>query len=234
MLCLPCLGSGEFPKGRSCPRCGGGGDLPDTRLEKPMCPFCVGTGRDPFRKGKLCEVCDGWGRVPGPAKSGQAAETTHDTPRDSAGETYEGDSASLSVETPHHPNRLEDLLRDLVGDVDVCYPSFTTESLDHFRLLERCDMIRVLTCDVEADVLPRIREFVRVWPRFLFRRYGGREIRDRYLITCTEIIFVGPSPEDANGHSPTLIRVPADVAGEMIQDVRLGFNRLWGAGNTLA
>lgn len=234
MLCFPCLGSGEFPAGRSCPKCGGRGDLPDTRLTNPMCPFCVGTGRDRFQKGKLCVACDGWGRAAGPAEPGRAAQATDAASREAAGEAKEGDLASPGVETPHHANQLEDLLRDLVGDVDVCYPSFTVESLDRFRLLERCDMIRVLTCDVEADVLPRIREFVRESPRFLFRRYGGREIHDKYVLTNTEVIFVGPSPKDANGDSPTLIRVPVDVAGEMIQDVRLGFNRLWGAGNTLA
>jgi hypothetical protein len=94
-------------------------------------------------------------------------------------------------------------------------------------------MIRVLTHDVDADVLPRIREFTRELPRFLFRQYGGREIRDRYLLTTTEIVFLGPSTDDGNGRSATPIRVPVDVAGEMIEDVRVGFNRLWSAGDRL-
>ncbi len=234
MLCLPCLGRGEFPRGRCCPRCDGSGNLPDTRLTKPMCPFCVGTGRDSFRKGRLCSACDGWGRVHGPADTERATETTHTAPRKPAGDTEECDSASLQGAAVQHANDLENLLCELMGDVAVCYPSFTEESLAGFRLLTRCDLIRVLTCDVEADLLPNIREFVQELPRFLFRRYGGREIRDRYLLTSTEVIFMGPGAADHNGHSPTLIRVPVDVAGEMIQDVRLAFNRLWAAGNSLA
>jgi len=130
-------------------------------------------------------------------------------------------------------NQLEDVLRSMVGDVEVCDPSLATSSLDRLRLLDRCDLIRVLTHGVDANVLPRIREFTRELPRFLFRRYGGREISDRYVLTTTEIFFLGPSTEDGNGRSPTLIRVPVDVAGEMIQDVRVGFDRLWRAGDRL-
>jgi hypothetical protein len=122
----------------------------------------------------------------------------------------------------------------MAGDVDICDPSLNEGSLDRLRLLDRCDMIRVLTHDVDANALPRLREFVRELPRFLFRLYGGRELRDRYLLTSTEIIFLSPGPSDGNDDSATLIQVPADVAGEMIQEVRLGFNQLWSAGNKLA
>ncbi len=235
MLCLPCLGSGEFPSGRPCPKCTGGGDLPDTRLANPMCPYCVGTGRDRFHKGKLCSACDGWGRVAGSADAGRMADTAQAGPRRSARKASEtGDSGSPRGSTPRNPTQLEDLLREMAGDVDICDPSLNEGSLDRLRLLDRCDMIRVLTHDVEANALPRIREFVRELPRFLFRLYGGRELRDRYLLTSTEIIFLGPGPSDSNDDSATLIQVPADVAGEMIQEVRLGFNQLWSAGNKLA
>ena len=235
MLCLPCLGSVEFPSGRPCPRCAGGGDLPDTRVTNPMCPYCVGTGRDPFHKGKLCSECDGWGRVSGPADVGRDSDTVHATPHVPAGETQEsGNSDSLYVQPTRNPTQLEELLRELAGDVDVCDPSLTEDSLNRLRLLDRCDMIRVLTYDVDADLFPRIREFVLELPRFLFRRYGGREIRDRYLLTGAEVIYLGPGPGDGDDDSPTLIRVPADMAVEMIQDVRVGFNRLWSAGDKLA
>lgn len=234
MLCFPCLGSGVFPERRACAMCGGAGELPDTRLTNPMCPFCVGTGRDSFHKGKLCVACEGWGRVASPEDKESAAEPAPAAHPEPVAGTTERESTSAHVETPHHESKLEDLLRDLAGDVDVCYPSFDAESLDRCRLLDRCDLIRVLTYEVEAETLPRIREFVRESPRFLFRRYGGREIRDRYLLTSSEVIFVGPGPADGNGDSPALIRVPTDMAGEMIQDVRLEFNRLWAAGDTLA
>lgn len=232
MLCLPCLGSGEFPSGRPCPRCAGGGGLPDTRATNPMCPYCVGTGRDPFHKGRLCFACDGWGRLPGPADPELASETAPAVPHEPARES--GESVSPCGPTPQSPIELEDLLRELAGDVDVCDPSLDEDSLHRLRLLDRCDMIRVLTYGVDADVFPRIREFVRELPRFLFRLYGGREFRDRYLLTSSEIIFLGPRPGDGGDDSPTLIRVPAQVAGEMIQEVRVGFNRLWSAGNKLA
>ena len=162
MLCLPCLGSGEFPSGRPCPRCIGGGELPDTRLANPMCPYCVGTGRDRFHKGKLCSACDGWGRVADPAEAGRVADTAQAAPRRSARKASEtGDSGSPRGSTRRNPTQLEDLLREMAGDVDICDPSLNEGSLDRLRLLDRCDMIRVLTHDVDANALPRIREFVR-------------------------------------------------------------------------
>ncbi len=234
MLCLPCLGTGEFPGRRTCRRCAGQGDLPDTRLNNPMCPVCIGKGRDPFHKGQLCSVCDGWGRLPGEEDSGRTVDMVRAVPKQPVAETDEpGDPDPLYDRHPGNPNELEDVLRSMVGDVEVCDPSLAAVSLDRLRLLRRCDMIRVLTDDVDADVVPRIREFTRELPRFLFRRYGGREIRDRYLLTTTEIVFLDPSTKDGNGRSPTLIRVPVDVAGEMIEDVRVGFNRLWSAGARL-
>ena len=234
MLCLPCLGTGEFPGRRTCQRCAGQGDLPDTRLNSPMCPYCIGRGRDPFHKGKLCSACDGWGRLAGKDDSGRTVDRVRTAPKQPIAETNEpGDLDPLYDGHPGDRNQLEDVLRSMVGDVEVCDPSLAVNSLNRLRLLCRCDMIRVLTHDVDADVLPRIREFTRELPRFLFRRYGGREIRDRYLLTTTEIVFLDPSTRSGNGRSPTLIRVPVDVAGEMIEDVRVGFNRLWSAGDRL-
>lgn len=234
MLCIPCLGTGEFPGKRTCRRCAGEGDLPDTRLNNPMCPYCIGKGRDRFHKGQLCSVCDGWGRLPGKEETEHTVDKVHATPKKPvAGPEERGDRDPPYDGHTGDPNRLEDVLRSMVGDVEVCDPSLTKSSLDRLRLLDRCDLIRVLTHDVEADVLPRIREFTRELPRFLFRLYGGREIRDRYVLTTTEIFFLGPSTEGGNGRSPTLIRVPVEVAGEMIQDVRIGFDRLWRAGDRL-
>jgi hypothetical protein len=219
MLCLPCLGSGEFPSGRRCPMCQGRGDLPDTRVGNPMCPFCIGTGRDPFHKGRLCSACDGWSRLPGPAEAARIADTQPPAPADP---------------TARGPDPLQKLLQELAGDVDICHPSLDEDSLDHLRLLDRCDMIRVLTYDVQAAALPRVRDFVRELPRFLFRQYCGRELRDRYVLTTSEIVFVGPMNSGETADSAGLIRVPEAFAGEMIQEVRLVFNRLWSAGNTLA
>jgi len=234
MLCLPCLGTGEFPGKRTCQRCAGQGDLPDSRLKNPMCPYCIGRGRDPFHKGQLCSVCDGWGRLPGEEDYGRTVDMVRAASKQPGPETNEpGDSDPPYDGHPGNPNQLEDVLRSMVGDVEVCVPSLAANSLDRLRLLLRCDMIRVLTQDVDADVLLRIREFTRELPRFLFRRYGGREISDRYVLTTTEIVFLGPSTEDGNGRSATLIRVPVEVAGEMIEDVRIGFNRLWSAGDRL-
>ena len=223
MLCLPCLGKGEFPEKRTCPRCIGRGELPDARLNNPMCAYCVGTGRDPFKKGKLCTICDGWGRLPDKEPSSPA--------KDSASNGRQRQQPTASE--PRRSDPLIGVMRDMVGDVEVCDPSLSADSLERLRLLRHCDMIRVLTHDVDADLIPRIREFTRELPRYLFRKYGGREIRDRYLLTPSEIIFVGPRTEGSNGVPRAVIRVPAELAGEMIQDVRLGFNRLWGAGSRL-
>ncbi len=220
MLCLPCLGSGEFPSGSACSMCHGRGDLPDTRASNPMCPFCIGTGRDPFQKGKLCSACEGWSRLPGPAEAAGVVDTKLPAPP--------------AAPTSAGADPLQELLPELAGDVDICDPSLDEDSLDRLRLLDRCDLIRVLTHEVPTAALPRIREFVRELPRFLFRQYGGRQLRDRYVLTSSEIIFVRPLDPAQADESPGLIRVPESFAREMIQEVRLGFNRSWSAGSTLA
>jgi len=235
MLCLPCLGSGEFPAGRTCPRCAGAGTLPDSRADRPMCAYCIGRGRDPFQKGQLCSVCDGWGRLPEERKESPVVPAT----ADSNGGSRPGAPLRSEAErelppaggTPARP--LESLLRDLTGDVDVCDPALGEDAFANLRQLRRCDMVRVLTHGVDDDALPRIRSFTREFPHFLFRRYMGRAIRDRYVLAADGIVFLGPRQENGDESPETVIRVPASIAAEMIEDVRVGYNRMWRAGNRL-
>jgi hypothetical protein len=142
-------------------------------------------------------------------------------------------SVGLPSATAAESLGLDDLYRDLMGDVDVCEPAITEASLDRLRLLRRCDMIRVLTQGVDDRLIPLFRGFTRELPRYLFRRYEGRPLHDRYILTPTEIVFLAPPREVADGESPALFAVPVGAAGEMIQEMRLGFNRLWGAGERL-
>ena len=235
MLCLPCLGTGRYPGERTCPRCGGRGDLPDDRLHNPMCPYCIGKGRDPFHRGKLCSACDGWGRLPRTEERTYSAhEVAADLDRpEPMAPDLESSDLPYASHAPPAPDGLEALLRGLVGDVEVCDPTLDAEFLDRLRLLRRCDLVRVLAHDVDDEVVPRIREFTRELPRFLFRRYAGREIHDRFVLAASEIVFLGPDARDRDGRTPTLIRVPMDVAREMLEDVRMGFNRRWSAGERL-
>jgi hypothetical protein len=94
-------------------------------------------------------------------------------------------------------------------------------------------MVRVLTHGVEEKALPRIRTFTREFPHFLFRRYMGRAIRDRYFLSSDGITFLDPRREAIVDELETVIRVPATVAAEMIEDVRVGYNRMWRAGDRL-
>lgn len=240
MLCVPCLGSGQFPAGQTCGRCGGRGTLPDQHADRPMCPYCIGTGRDPFHKGHLCSLCEGWGRVPERKVPAPANPTDGNASVAEDGRRAAGHEGSLSrpggvelVSPTPSPRSLEDLLRDMAGDVDVCEPFLASDDFERIALLRGCDMVRVLAQEVEQDVLARIRPFTREFPHFLFRKYLGRAIRDRYVLTHREVIFLGPRPEAGNGASEALIRVPATVAGEMIEDVRVGYNRQWRAADRL-
>jgi hypothetical protein len=128
---------------------------------------------------------------------------------------------------------LEDLMRDMAGDVDICEPVLASDAFDRLHLLRHCDMVRVLAHEVEEPLLTRIRSHTSEFPHFLFRRYVGRAIRDRYLLTPVEVLFLSPRTEDGNGHQQTMIRVPATIAGEMIEDVRAGYNRMWRASDRL-
>ena len=234
MLCLPCLGSGEFPAGRTCPKCAGRGTLPDRRTDRPMCPYCIGTGRDPFQKGQLCTVCEGWARMPE-----EKAPPLPSRAPDGPGATgAEGEPATPSYDV--RPGRsgsrarsLEDLMRDMAGDVDVCEPCLAADALDRLQLLRHCDMIRVLAHEVDETVGSRIRPFTHEFPHFLFRRYLGRAIRDRYLLTAGEVLFLSPRSETGDEDPESLIRVPATMASEMIEDVRVGYNRMWRAADRL-
>jgi len=234
MLCLPCLGTGQYPGNRTCPTCAGRGELPDDRAHNPMCPFCIGTGRDPFQKGRVCAACGGWGRASSkqtpPAGEALSAARPAQPEPSSNGRGASEPSTNGPAATPS--TRLEDLLRDMVGDVDICEPSLDEKGLDGLRALRRCDLIRVLAYEVDADVALRIREFTRELPRFLFRRYRGREIHDRFLLTPGEVVFIGPRAADGD-EPPGVVRVPARLAREMIEDVRLAFDRRWSAGDRL-
>lgn len=240
MLCLPCLGTGEFPRGRTCERCSGRGDLPDARLANPMCPYCVGKGRDPFERGKLCSICDGWGRLP-ERRDPEPVAIPAGGARAAVGATGPGNRVSSGGRGLALPTGvwvapavdLEKLLADLTGDVDLCEPRLAGDTLERLRLLARCDLIRVLTQEVDAEAYPHIREFTRELPRFLFRRYGGRVIADRYVLTPSEVVFLRPTGKDESSGLPSAIRVPATMAPEMVEDLRAGFNRMWSAGERL-
>lgn len=232
MLCLPCLGTGRYPGTRTCPTCSGRGELPDDRVHNAMCPFCIGTGRDSFRKGSVCSACEGWGRVA--SRKDPVAAGGAEPPRPKSASNGSGNPDRSVDQCEASPSdRLDDLLRNLVGDVDVCEPSLDAEGLRRLRSLSRCDLIRVLAHDVDGDVARRVREFTRELPRFLFRRYRGRQIYDRYVLTPGEIVFLGPGAEDGDTGTPELIRVPFSVARDMIEDVRLDFDRRWAAGDRL-
>jgi hypothetical protein len=199
-----------------------------------MCPYCIGTGRDPFQKGKLCSVCEGWARVPDEETAPlPSAGRTEGSVTSRKGES-EASSAGVQSGVPTARARsLEDLMRDLAGDVDVCEPVLASDAFDRLHLLRHCDMIRVLAHEVEEPLLTRIRSYTKEFPHFLFRRYVGRAIRDRYLLTPVEVLFLSPRTDDGNGHQETMIRVPATIAGEMVEDVRVGYNRMWRAADRL-
>lgn len=234
MLCLPCLGTGQYPQGRTCRRCGGRGELPGDRLHDPMCPYCIGTGRDPFHRGSLCACCDGWGRKSDQEQPSRAEDVRVAAPpvTDVEGGS-DGPGAPGEASDPEVRGRLEDLLEGMGGDVEVSEPSLGVESLRRLRFLRNCDLVRVLAYDVDRETLSGVRGFTRELPLFLFRRYRGRELRDRYVMASNEIVFLEPQPRGGGEGGSRLIRVPASFAGEMIEDVRSTFDRVWRAAERL-
>lgn len=220
MKCPPCAGKGRhhYYVNSFCKICKGTGLLLDDRLNNPVCAPCNGTGRHHYYVNSYCEVCGGWGRLPKPVKDS--------TPKTGVIVTMveAGKPRTAYVE-------LQDLLHDLNGIVRVCDPYYGTGTLYRLDLLSRCSEVRFLsrTPDLsEKAILPRaMSEFRKEHPNFFFRRSLTTDFHDRFVLSDTEIIVLGHGLRDLGNKDSFVIRLPLDLAHDVIEATRNSFEGRW-------
>jgi len=220
MLCPVCSGTGKKWGYllELCLLCNGSGRLPDERTSLPTCPSCDGTGRKGGHLYRLCPVCQGWGRLP---------------PEQEAVREPEGPLVVFLEEGKLRSANLEPaaIFRPLKGRIRICDPYFGIGTLLRLDLLTHCDEIMFLTqkCDEkeEAIVSRAIAEFTKDCPGAKFRRYGGKDLHDRFLLVDDELILFGQGLKDIANRESFIIRLQRTCAGDIIDTVRKTFDERW-------
>jgi len=215
MMCPPCLGTGRSTiHNRICTLCGGRGCLPDTRQGNPICPPCLGTGSSLLKHGLLCEICGGWGRLPN--------EPDSEAPKVifvSAGRVWDTHK------------EVAEIFQELHGELRVCDPFYGTGSLLRLSGLIHCRPVRFLTQSADSKeryfIEKALKEFTNQYPHVEFRRCTSKELRDRYLLTETELVILGHGLKDIGGKDSFVIRLQRDVSKDAIDTVSSSFSEKW-------
>ena len=220
MKCPPCGGSGRhhYYVNEICKICKGIGSLPDDRLNNPVCAPCDGTGRHHYYVNAYCKDCGGWGRLPKPVKQ--------TTPRTGVIVTM------VEAGRPRTAHvQLQRLLHDVKGTVRVCDPYYGTGSLYRLDLLSQCNEVRFLTRTPDSSertiLLRAISEFMKEHPNVLFRRSPSADFHDRFILSDNEIIVLGHGLKDLGNKDSFVIRLPLDLAHDVIDATRNNFDDRW-------
>lgn len=246
MKCPVCNGSGRHHYYRNvvCARCKGKGELPDDRINNPICPPCRGTGRHHYYANALCPVCGGWGRLRTPfrevLKSGGRAPIAllkygYERIYNLANTITRKPKVTVTMIEAGKPRtahlKLEKMLSDLRGSVQICDPYYGTGTLLRLELLANCNEVRFLTHTPdtgERAILPRaISEFKKEYPQMQFRNSEAGDFHDRFVISESEIILIGQGLKDLGNKESFVIRLPNSIAHDVITSARENFERKW-------
>lgn len=233
MKCPSCSGTGRhhYYVNSLCKVCKGIGSLPDSRLNNPVCVACGGTGRHHYYVNSYCPVCHGWGRLPTSLLKRcltklRINSSAKVTPK--AGVTVSMVKAG-KPRTAH--TELQTLLHGVKGIVRVCDPYYGTGSLYRLDLLSHCNEVRFLTRtpdSAEKSILPRaISEFVREHRNIHFRCHSSPDFHDRFILSDNEIIILGHGLKDLGNKDSFVIRLPLEIAHDVIGAAGTNFDRRW-------
>jgi len=222
MHCPPCHGTGRaFRRGEKCQLCKGRGELPDEWENRPICNFCFGTGRGGIAQGHgaLCSVCGGYGHL---APEPEPVAVAVDGPLAFFIEAGKPRTAQL---------RLKDVFASLNGELRICDAYYGTGTLLRLDGLTHCAPVRFLTqiADTrERPQLPRaLTEFTAEHPAVEFRRHAGRDLHDRYVLAETEVILLGHGLKDIGSRESFIIRLPKELVGDLLHELRVSFDAKW-------
>jgi hypothetical protein len=221
MQCPPCKGSGIAP-GQSytdCKLCKGEGILPDTRIHLPACHACKGSGIEPGHYYTLCKKCGGWGR-------------RERKPAIDDGEIVGPTALMIEAGTPRTAHlEVSSLLNSLTGDIRICDPYYGKGSMNRLDEIRSCTSVKFLTHTPDSReklILPTaIAEFVRERPEFVFRKYKGNDLHDRFILSADELMIVGHGLKDLGNKESFVIRLDRSLAGDLIDSVRQSFDQKW-------
>ncbi len=216
MLCAYCNGTAHDPERADvCPVCRGSGKLPDRN--DPLCPFCIGTGHDPH-KATPCRKCGGSGRLP-------SEPTGIEVIFVEAG----------SKRTAHL--KLEELFKELKGELRVCDPYYGTGSLARLDLLTHCKTVRFLTRQADSKersfIDKNVKEFVSQHPNVELRKASSNNLHDRYILADDEIIMLGNGLKDVGAKDSFVIRLKREMCEDIIGALRASFDDKWATATPL-
>lgn len=133
--------------------------------------------------------------------------------------------------------QLAEVFTSLRGELGICDPYYGTGSLLRLDTLAHCGPVRMLTQTADSAEqlwLPRaLTEFIREHRAFEFRRYAGRDLHDRYILTANELILLGHGLKDVGRRESFIVRLRRETAGDLIDDLRASFDSKWAAASPL-
>lgn len=214
------------------------------KMDYRDCPYCKGTGRDPFAL-ELCPVCKGSGRLRAfpeeqSVKCRFCEEEGRDPYRDAPcrkckghGVIYAGpiECVYISGEKPYSDRRtIEEILKQVTGEVRICETYFGNDTLDLLRNLPDTCTVRVLigkNTDVSSKLSREIRAFRTERPRFKFRHYKQPGLHDRYLVDDGRLIILGHGLKDIGKKESFAIFLEKSLVPTIISENLKAFEDRW-------
>jgi hypothetical protein len=185
--------------------------------------MCIGTIISK-ETGFRCDICDGYGKI----RPVSPKVTSDEAPLVFFVESGKPRSAHLL---------LEDVFKELAGEIHICDPYYGMGSLLRLDLLKHCSLIKFLTKNPdsrERQRLPRaLQEFKQEHGNIEFRRHTGGDLHDRFIIADSELIILGHGLKDVGNKDSFIIRIPAELATDLIETLRDSFDAKWQVANII-
>jgi hypothetical protein len=183
-----------------------------------------------MQTGGSCTKCDGYGMIAPPSFASPPADNPLMV------EVKAPTDNPLVVEvkagTPRTAHlRLEEIFKNLAGEIRVCDPYYGMGSLLRLDLLRQCSPINVLTRQPGANEPPTLQRALEEWKRehgaVDFRRYSGTDVHDRFVLADDQLILIGHGLKDIGNKDSFVICIPKHVSGDLLTNVRVSFDAKW-------
>ena len=208
------------------------------------CPYCSGTGRDPYAL-KPCQVCKGVGRVQAfPKKQLVECRYCNETGKDpyntalcpichghgviSAGPI---EFVYVSGGRPYSDRRtIEDILGQATGEVHICETYLGSNTLDLLRSIPATCTVYVLVGKntVVSNTLSReVNTFKKEYPSFEFRHHTQQDLHDRYIVDDRGLVILGHGLKDIGKKESFAIFLEKSLNSDIIRDILRAFFDRW-------
>ncbi len=133
--------------------------------------------------------------------------------------------------------RLAEILATLNGEVRICDPYYGAHSLDVLQMIPSSCEVHFLTArtNEKTNKLHReISDFKNEYPHIKLRAYPKPvELHDRYLIDQNRLWLLGHGIKDIGNKESFIIQIDAQVASELIDNLRSVFDQRWSKANPI-